>query len=220
MADVITTCIQVTLNDPTCLQEYSEFKPARNDISLSDLHTRMKEKIKKGQHDFRIYRYRFIEKVLAMVRTENDSVESKRKDIQSVNRICSTCSEIYDTVTFGLKRKCDKCGGQVVKQVNEAATLNSSSVWTDIEKIDIGKKKSGEVRPSIKMAESILKNPNSYENIAHILSKIKTAACSDSRKWIFWVVTGRRTALAKDWQNLIQINTILPILYLDWGIFI
>ena len=88
-ADVITTCIQVTLNDPTCLQEYSEFKPARNDISLSDLHTRMEEKIKKGQHDFRIYRYRFIEKVLAMVRTENDSVESKRKDIQSVNRICS-----------------------------------------------------------------------------------------------------------------------------------
>lgn len=187
-ADVITTCIQVVLNDPNRLQEFVEFKPQREIQDIKQLHVQMENKINESNENFRIYRYRFVEKILALVKNENDSVETKLDAIQTVMRICSDskCSATYDTKTHGMKRKCDKCGGSVVKEVKEPVSLTGGEMWADLEKIDIGQK-SSEVRPSIRMAESILKNPNSYQNVKVILNEIKKVACSESssREWTF-----------------------------------
>ena len=54
------------------------------------------------------------------------------------------------------------------------------------DEIDIGENKVLENRPIIKMSEPVLLNPNTYENIHHILKQLKIfAKIGIDREWVF-----------------------------------
>ena len=99
------------------------------------------------------------------------------------NRICSNknCKREFDN----LKRKCDKCSSKVVAKV-----INNSSTFYGDEKvfseINVGQDSNLKKKTDCIMGEPICVNPNSYENIEHILNEMKSICdISDKREWVF-----------------------------------
>ena len=63
-ADIITTCIQIVVDDKTdtSIQKNKNFKPKNTTTrNIKAIHSEMENKINKANNLFRIYRYNFLE---------------------------------------------------------------------------------------------------------------------------------------------------------------
>ena len=75
-------------------------------------------------------------------------------------------------------------------------------LWKKIETVEFGQESCKEKRPKVTMAESILKNPNSYDNISHILQEIKEFAnIPTDRSWMFLGCDGPPYCLSERLAN-------------------
>ena len=106
------------------------------------------------------------------------------------------CSKVFTN----LKRKCDNCSSLVRKFYDENMNSDSVGIYQftgiSIEKIDDAEML--EVRPLIKMAEPVLLNPNSYENVEKILKNVKNvASIGTDRHWVFLGCDGPPYCLAE-----------------------
>lgn len=86
------------------------------------------------------------------------------------------CKTIYQS----LKKK---CGSAVVK--NMETVVFKSPALTNIN-IDVGVDITREKRPLVKMAEPVMLNPNSYQNVRLIRDELKVSSeIGESRQWVF-----------------------------------
>ena len=176
-ANIITTCIQIVVDDKThtSVQKNNSFKPKNTTTrNIKAIHSEMENEINKANDLLRIYRYNFLKKRLHIAVNEEDQIDNNIKEIgASTKRLCSKekCSKLL----YCLKGKCDCFGGVVNKYYEEVGSLIFclSNVFNEIE---ISENKVLEKRPMIKMSEPILLNPNSYKNIHHILKQLKIFA--------------------------------------------
>ena len=75
---------------------------------------------------------------------------------KSIRRTCQNenCRQEY----LGLKRKCDKCGGEVANQPTQYHKVTEENFGNLFENLDIGQKNC-EVEPTVSMGEPILATP-------------------------------------------------------------
>ena len=136
-----------------------------------------------GEEDFRIYRFKYLTEIFTFLSKSGDMEEKINKKVQSLkssksNRKCDSCGTIYG----GLKRKCDVCKDHVSKIVYDEERIGYNDNLPKY--FDIGQKT--QHNPvSITMGETILVNPNSFENVKTILDDIKEGAIREETKWVF-----------------------------------
>ena len=98
-------------------------------------------------------------------------------------RICTNdnCNKTFDN----LKRVCDLCSAPVRKfEENQNLRSESQNYFAGISITETNDDL--EVRPIIKMAEPILLNPNSYQNMKAIMKELKDkAGVGVDRHWVF-----------------------------------
>ena len=86
-----------------------------------------------------------------------------------------------------MKRKCDGCKSPVVRvQGTTGPKISTASIDTYELAGDVGQIKNNETRPIVRMAEPVLLNPNSFQNLETILDSSKRFAnIPHQRKWVF-----------------------------------
>ena len=185
-ADIITTGIQIVLeNSSENVQKKKEMKPVRctNDV-IQSVHQQMFNEIEKANESFRMYRFKFLQHILHVLRMEKNEVSEKIKELSvTIHRVCSNeaCEKMFNS----LKRKCDSCGSLVVKRT-PAKVSQHQSPYHNFGEVDIGQCQNSETRPQIKMSDPVLLNPNSYKNLETILTEMKQFAnIGKDREWVF-----------------------------------
>ena len=83
-ADVITTCLQIQLDDPINVQKFRSLK-RKTSFSIEELpeiHAKMEQYIAKAEEDFRKLRFEFVVQCFEHVVKENDLIDLKISDME------------------------------------------------------------------------------------------------------------------------------------------
>ena len=166
--------------------------------------------LEKCSVNFRKYRYYYLLQKLEKVVNEDNKINERIKYLnKSAPRICTNncCNKEFTTC----KRKCDLCGSKIVTVNVNCLTDNlenqTSSVGSKYLFID---NKIGNNNKTVMIGEPMLSNPNSYENIDKILSKLKAnLKIGDESEWTLLGCDGPPFCIA---SHLIEKN---PDIY-DW----
>ena len=180
-ADVITTCLQIRLEDPLNLQ----FIPIiRSKDVTKVVHSKMESEISLADDNFRTYRFFFLANIYEIAKAENDTyVEKRVSELGSeFTKICGKCNITYTS----LKRVCGNCK-ESLEQLRSCIDDNCfENINLHTLSENIGHKSDTENRPTAKMAEPVLLNPNSFKNLESILNELKEFAGIPSlRHWLF-----------------------------------
>lgn len=172
VADIITTTLHIVLDTCSSLQMNASLMPVNWGCNLSkvEIQRRMEDLISSSKVTFRKIRLNYIAKMIDVYKSDKANVENRIESLLNLqNRYCvnAACAKKYPN----LKRKCDDCGSLVTKPVCEDVvdrnqTDSSNEKYLHIERNNVNLK-------TMTVGESILLNPNSYNNIEQILDQLK-----------------------------------------------
>ena len=136
-ADIITASLHLNLGgnklQPNAILEPSNW---RNKKSSEEKEEAMERIDSESNNDFRQYRINYIAIILKIVMFENDDVKRKIEVLKRSERSCSnkSCKKLFAK----LRKKCDACGGKVIKDELIEPRLAVPKDWTLEKKFDIG----------------------------------------------------------------------------------
>ena len=178
------------------LQGEEKLKPVKWRFGKSELELQviMEKEINRNLEKFAEYRIKYLHELILIYNEHKQSMDSKIETFTSEgDRRCQDCNKLF----VDLKRKCDSCGGAVVKQLKQNSNSSFSFHHTEFDDLfsrmgnafsinDSSSSSSSNPKAEVHMGKPIMVNPNSYVNIQVCLDTIKeNLKIGERRKWVF-----------------------------------
>ena len=116
-ANIVTSSLAINLKpDESFLQGSENLKPIhwRAGKTESEIQTFMENKISSSFQHFSSFRLKYLEELISIYQNHKEYMLKKLPSFAtSGDRRCTSCNKLFS----GLKRKCDDCGGVVVKVI-------------------------------------------------------------------------------------------------------
>ena len=142
----------------------------------------MQRFVSESNNDFWQYQINCIAIILKIAMFENDDVKQKIEVLKRSEKSCSSksCKELFTK----FRKKCDACGGKVIKGEHIESRLAVPNDWASEKKCDIGQEVNKNVK-LIQVGEPVMVNPTSFVNVEYILYQCKKLhGISEARGWV------------------------------------
>ena len=166
------------------LQTNAILKPSNccNKKSSDEKEEAMLRIINESNNDFRQYRINYIAIILKIAMFENNDVKRKIEVLKRSERSCSnkSCKKLFTK----FRKKCDACGGKVIKEEHIEPRLAVPKDWAPEKIFNIGQEVNKNAK-LIQIGEPVMVNPNSFINAEYIFDQYKKLhGISEAREWV------------------------------------